>query len=136
MSCLYKDETVNPAGLHPRLIAAAIEFHEILQQVAGEDLIFTSINDGRHGQDSLHPYGLAWDARSHHLTDEEANEVLRRARERLGDHYDILLEDEGLDNEHFHVEWDPQKDDDVETTRWSYVRQLQDKYLQKLRSLQ
>lgn len=70
--------------------------------------VITSISDGEHRVGSRHYAGQAADIRSHDLTTDGKTEVLadlRAALEPLG--FDVLLEDIGLPNEHFHIEYDP-----------------------------
>lgn len=63
----------------------------------GEDVFVTSVRDGTHGPESLHPQGDAWDMRpSKTVTLEELRGV-------LGNGYDVV--DEG---NHWHVEYDPE----------------------------
>ena len=67
----------------------------------------TSLKDGKHSANSLHYSGLAVDIRSKHLTQEESRKVFFALKNDLGPDYDVLLENEGKENEHLHVEYDP-----------------------------
>ena len=71
------------------------------------DVILTSVNDGHHMPQSLHYRGMAADFRSKHLAQNQKLQVIFKLKSVLGPDYDVLLENEGKDNEHFHVEFDP-----------------------------
>lgn len=73
----------------------------------GAELLVTSAGDGRHGVRSKHYLGLAVDLRSQHLHPDEKDQVLAELRLALGDQFDVLLEDRGGPNEHFHIEFEP-----------------------------
>jgi len=74
----------------------------------GVDLVFTSGVDGKHGYRSKHYRGDAVDVRSKHLRLLPTKlKVLNSIREILGTSYDVILEDEGQPNEHYHIEYDP-----------------------------
>ena len=83
---------------------------EIVMQNLG-DVVITSQKDGTHkprsGRISLHYSGLAVDIRSKHLTPEQKQRVKVKLRDSLGVDYDVVLEAEGMTNEHFHIEYDP-----------------------------
>jgi len=65
-------------------------------------LVVTSLNDGEHMPASLHYLGLAADLRSRELTRDQQRELVREARQRLGECYELILEPS-----HFHVELSP-----------------------------
>lgn len=96
---------VKLAGLQPQTVLALIVTNDCFRNF-GEELVVTSCNDSRHGVNSLHYKGLAFDARSKGLVCDK-KELLKELRTRLGPEFDVLLEDEGGENEHFHIEWDP-----------------------------
>ena len=77
------------------------------------DLTVCSLNDGDHSLTSLHWDGRAADLRirnpivddaSDTLPDGEALEVTEQIEDRLGRHFDVILEDD-----HIHVEYQPRK---------------------------
>ena len=46
------------------------------------------------------------DFRTKHLSTAEKTALLKEVKRRLGDDYDVILEDEGGVNEHLHIEFD------------------------------
>ena len=70
-------------------------------------VVVTSLKDGKHSVNSLHYSGLDVDIRSKHLTREESRKVFFALKNDLGIDFDVLLENEGTENEHLHVESDP-----------------------------
>lgn len=76
-----------------------------------KELVITSINDGQHMVGSKHYTNQAIDLRSHNFANRDAR---RRFRQRLEDalnahpvsanRFRVLLESEGKDNEHFHIQ--------------------------------
>lgn len=79
----------------------------IFEKLAAREAMVTSINDKVHKPGSLHYEGKAFDLRTKDLPN-DTPPVLRRAlATALGPEFDVLLESEGTDNEHIHVEYDP-----------------------------
>lgn len=74
---------------------------------AGLPVIVTSLNDGRHRNGSFHYSGRAADLRSKHVARDQKGPMLEALRAELGERFDVLLEDVGGANEHFHLEFDP-----------------------------
>lgn len=73
----------------------------------GVDPVITSAADGIHKRDSFHYRDLAIDLRSKTLPTAEAKvKVLTDLRHELGPEYDVLFENEGEENEHFHLEYE------------------------------
>ncbi len=89
-------------GMTPQ-IALAIGVVDSVYREHGKDLVVTSVTDGRHGSGSLHYKGLALDCRTRFFDRETALIVTDQCKKRLGGEFDIVLEDD-----HLHVEWDPQ----------------------------
>jgi hypothetical protein len=73
----------------------------------GKEMVITSVNDSVHKKNSLHYQNRAIDIRTKHLTPEEKKKLYAFLRNKLGGDYDVILESEGLDNEHIHIEYDP-----------------------------
>ena len=70
------------------------------------DMVVTSGNDSVHAQGSKHYVDAALDIRTKHLTTEHKHALVRVVKRRLGQDYDVLLEHEGGEQEHAHIEWD------------------------------
>lgn len=66
----------------------------------------TSGNDRVHRPDSKHYTDEALDFRTKHLNEVEKDALVKTVKKRLGADYDVILEDEGGNQEHLHVEWD------------------------------
>lgn len=64
------------------------------------ELVVTSVNDSRHSLTSLHHIGHAVDLRTQNVTNPE--KVRREISDRLGLHFDVLLE-----VDHMHIEYQP-----------------------------
>ena len=93
-------------GVTPKNLVIAAALANLAHEM-GLTLVITSGTDGRHGYGSLHPKGHALDFRTKTLTDADRAAVISRLQQRLGKHYDVILEDVGNANEHGHAEWDP-----------------------------
>jgi len=65
-------------------------------------MVVTSLLDGEHMPKSLHYEGLAADIRSRDLTPDQRTRLLRDARARLGECFELILE-----ADHFHLELSP-----------------------------
>jgi len=110
MSLRFKDG-VSVRQLSTQQLFIMETVRDVMEVVAGVNCWVTSLNDGRHSFTSLHWSNAAVDFRSKHLPNLETKyNVLDAIRERFspfGRDYDVILEDVGTDNEHYHVEWQP-----------------------------
>ena len=71
-------------------------------------VVITSANDGSHGANSLHFAGQAVDIRSKNIADvAKKRTILSEMKVALGVHFDVLLENLGGRNEHYHIEYQP-----------------------------
>lgn len=111
-----KDSSVRLHDIVPELVLGIVVFDQVLGMY-GVNTVLTSANDGNHSAKSLHycregkhtdKKCRAVDIRSHYpeLNGMERI-VVTEVKSRLGPNFDIVLEDEGGPNEHFHMEWDP-----------------------------
>lgn len=76
----------------------------------GKDCVLTAGRDKGHGDYSHHYKGLAVDLRSRHLRSiGEKKEVLGSLKAILGHEYQVIFENEGKPQEHFHIEYDPRQ---------------------------
>lgn len=89
-----------PKGVGKPILYAMYLIADIMERT-GEYTI-TSILDGKHGPNSLHYKGLAFDLRTRHLKDlPNVNMIARQIRDELGRNYDVVVE-----SDHIHVEYD------------------------------
>ena len=54
---ILKDNTVNPDGLHPKLVPALFIADKLHRLATGKELTITSLRDGHHKDGSLHYVG-------------------------------------------------------------------------------
>mgnify|MGYP001584272903 CR=1 FL=1 len=90
-------------------IMSALRLIEPIFTSAGVNCVITSANDSKHMGGSLHYKDRALDLRSKHLPPGSKLTVRDSIAHALGSDYQVLLENEGGVNEHFHVEYDPPK---------------------------
>lgn len=96
-------------GVHLTMPQAVAVMIAVVQQVyKDQPCMITSATDGVHGSDSLHFRGLALDFRTKHLPEAEKYGLVGEVKRRLGREFDVVLEDWGGENEHLHVEFDPE----------------------------
>lgn len=102
---------VNPFGLRPELLLALIVADDVWAE-CGFDLTVTSLNDGHHGQASLHYSGAGADLRTWESADgtqwseQLKRDVAERLRDALGNNpdYDVVVE-----ATHIHIEHQPKR---------------------------
>lgn len=95
---------VQISGVKPELVIGLLVVEEVLRS-NGFDLVVTEVTGGKHMQGSLHYQGLAADIRSKNLPDVPTKlKVLKEAQLALGENFDMILENVGSSNEHFHIE--------------------------------
>lgn len=74
----------------------------------GEECWITALKDGKHMEGSKHYRGEAADLRSKHLKTLALKiNILNDLKEYLGADFDVILENQDKENEHFHLEYDP-----------------------------
>ena len=99
------------AGVQPKIL----HMMAVLSSLAAEttdvpELVVTSGMDSTHGRNSLHYALRALDVRTKTFSSLAMKEYFaQRCREEFGLDYDIVLESIGLDNEHLHIEFDPNR---------------------------
>ncbi len=89
--------------LSPQMVLA----HAIVAEAYAEldyECVITSGTDGRHRRLTLHTLGNALDYRTRELTSHLQRVLTQRVRTRLGELYDVILEEAPP---HLHVEYDP-----------------------------
>jgi len=93
-------------GLKPELVFGLLIVHSVFNGY-GIELVVTEVTGGQHMHESLHYCGLAVDIRSKHIENQSVKQALLfECRKALGKHFDMILEAQGQDNEHFHFEVD------------------------------
>ncbi len=88
-------------GLQPQILIAVMVANDVYRQ-HGKELVITSVNDSKHGTNSIHYKGNAVDLRTHYFDNQERLEVYREIKSRLIVDFDVVLE-----NNHIHIEYDP-----------------------------
>ena len=100
---------VSIVGLKPELLMGIYFAEQTYTEHGQEVMTVTAVRDGKHTANSLHYKGLACDLRTKDLPDETTKDnifdQLRVLLNPLG--FDVVFESRGLDNEHFHLEFDP-----------------------------
>jgi len=89
----------NGAGIVIAMIAVNQAFQE-----SGEDCVITAMMDGVHSRNSLHYAGNAVDFRTRDLRPKILNDIVKRIKASLNEHYDVILHDT-----HLHVEFQPRR---------------------------
>lgn len=98
---------VKISGLRPEIILGLAIIDSILS-LKGYDTVVTSCNDGNHSYGSKHYSGLALDIRSKHIaSDGLKKEFFKLFKSALGEEFDIILENLGETEEHYHMEYHP-----------------------------
>ena len=91
-------------GVKPEIVLAMNIIQHAIFDCSAQPCTFTSIVDGLHGIGSEHYIGHAVDIRTNHMSVELRSLVTRTIRERLTVEYQVIDE-----QDHIHVEFDPQK---------------------------
>lgn len=109
-----KDKTVSIKGFGNELLLALFIVDQVMKE-QGQEAVITSGSEEttRHGKTSLHYDGDAVDISSKRFN--KPNKVLGLCKVALGYNpdIDIILEYEGQVNEHFHMEWQPKRKDEL-----------------------
>lgn len=130
MPIRFKDSTVNPHGLHPKVINEfLVEAERAYREVGGYVVTITSICDGVHSNGSYHYLLGAADLRTKNIhTNEEKIKIRRLIDDRTSDDFDILLEHLGGTNEHLHGELDnrPLLENHVKSLQHQWLHGLPD----------
>lgn len=100
---ILKDKSISIQGIRPELLYAIIVANDVYKEF-NQELVITSLNDGRHSSTSLHYSGCAADFRTRYFAPGEAQEVTKKLDEKLGIDYDVILE-----SDHIHLEYQPRR---------------------------
>ena len=98
-----KNSDVNVNGIRPELVLALVIANDIYAN-HGENLVITSLNDGKHSQTSLHYSGCAADLRTRYFLKSEQSKVVNDLKEALTIDFDVVLE-----KDHIHLEYQPKR---------------------------
>lgn len=102
---------VNLVGITGPMVVGDSIVAGVFEQFA-VDCVRTSVNDGKHGLNSLHAVGQAVDYRTKIVARDALEAVVDAIRQRLGGvggQFDVILEDRNGPNEHLHVEFQPHR---------------------------
>lgn|SRR5678815_2411768 len=105
---------VSLKDMSPQLVWGLTLTHEVWKEIpkvgtfpVDKMMVVTSINDSPHGLNSLHGKGRAADIRTKQLEKTQKDWFVKAVKNVLGKEWDVVFEDEGEENEHLHIEWDP-----------------------------
>ena len=70
-------------GIRPEIVLAILVAHDLWLE-SGEDLIITSVIEGRHSSGSLHYVGAAFDLRTTGMGSDIRDKLALKLRENLG----------------------------------------------------
>lgn len=92
---------VSLLGMNTQILLAIIVADRIWS-AHNDNLVITSVSDGKHSEASLHYVGAAVDLRRWGVS--RIDEKLSALSEALGPDFDVILEEN-----HFHIEYQPKK---------------------------
>lgn len=95
---------VKNAEFQPPVVSILAAASNVSERLRITIRITDTIGNGKHGRWSLHYSLRACDFGSKEHANKQA--IVAELKKELGQGYDVILEDEGLDNEHIHVERD------------------------------
>jgi hypothetical protein len=102
---------VRLGGIRPEVVFAVQVAEGVWKQNGSDEVTISGGIEGVHMRGSEHVSFLAVDLRTKDLGTSYDRQPARQAclelQVRLGPDYDVILEAEGKDNEHCHVEFDP-----------------------------
>lgn len=111
MGMRVKDDTVQVGRLQPAMYWVLRVCEDVYSRFGVNDLVITSGHEDstRHSHTSFHYAGAAVDLRTHTIPRPALRQVVSSIAGRLGRDFDVILEDEGRDNEHLHIELQPRR---------------------------
>lgn len=99
---------VDPSGLHSVMRQALLICDSVYYHY-NKELVVTCTGAGDHGPDSLHPFGFAFDIRTHYFTDVIKKRVLIDISAKFKNTYFQIVSEPT----HFHIEFDPDSWKDI-----------------------
>jgi len=94
---------VKICGIKPELMLALIVCNDIYRRY-GQDLVITSVIDGRHSYKSAHYSGNGADLRTRYFKSKILKKVVKAIKEALTIDFDVVVEDD-----HIHIEYQPKR---------------------------
>ncbi len=102
---------VRIGGIRPEVLFAVLVAEGVWKKHGAEELVWSGGIEGTHTRGSEHYTFLAADLRTKDLGTVydrgPAKLACAELQDRIGPDYDVLFENEGQENEHCHVEFDP-----------------------------
>jgi hypothetical protein len=97
------------AGVKPHCLGMMAAVANVAQMLTTPlDVVITAGTDGAHMAGSKHYIGEALDIRSKGFPNRATKKMfIEQVLGRLGPGYQMFVESEGTENEHFHLEYDP-----------------------------
>jgi len=116
---VYYGDTFHLVELKPVIQDAAKKMDQISREETNNEIVLTSVIEGKHSDSSLHPKGLAIDVRTWIYTNAEKEVLKRRWNKKLNPAWDydkrkgqrnfiIIHEGIGTKNEHIHIGYRPE----------------------------
>jgi len=96
-------EGVRLIGLHNQMVVAMLVCSSVFGKL-GQELVITSVVEGKHKDGSLHYSGQAFDLRTRNMSRYRARLITAELKHRLPTDFDIILE-----SNHIHIEYQPKK---------------------------
>jgi len=91
--------------LTPQILLGVIVVASVYEGY-GAKCTITSVNDGKHSDNSLHYKGRAADFRTKDFVGDKVA-LVTSLKVALSENFDVVLEHVGAKDEHIHVEYDP-----------------------------
>lgn len=91
---------IDIAGVRPETVIGMMVAAGVCASM-GYEFCVTSVAEGKHGKNSLHYRGLAFDMRTRHMKPNDVQLVRDEIKAKLGPWWDVVIE-----ATHIHVEYD------------------------------
>lgn len=108
MDVHFKNDVSDVQAIQLPILRAVVVVASVMHEF-GKRCTITSLNDGKHSEQSFHYHGLAVDFRTREegpdfkqWPSDERRHILQAIKNRLGSDYDCVDE-----RDHYHVEFDP-----------------------------